>query len=318
MRMRAGIGLCLGVATLLVTAVVTAEDPAPRQHIERMVVAAGAVSFHGMVVYGYGGHAEPMEIVRLQESEPTERVFTLRGPPREVFRKEGRVRWVLPDQGIVVTEQARDARRRFTDISSAQLDALDEYYELELAGEDRVADRSAVVLDLRPRDSYRYGYRLWLDQETGLLLASECRARDGQVIEHFMFVELDTDPSPSSLEPRLSDSGLKVVEVPEGPASDEEHRWHATRVPPGFTLLSHGKRWRRGQEEPVEHLLYGDGFGAVSVYIAQGEDMDFHGHSGKGATRMAGANVNGHHVTVVGEVPSATIEMVLSSVERRP
>ena len=304
--------------TLVLAPLAAAADTSPRDLIERMVSAAGNVSFHGVLVYGYSGHAEPLEIVRIQESGPKERLYTLRGHPREVFRDDSQVRWVLPEQGIVLVEKGRESRRRFTDITGAQLDSLDEYYVVERAGTDRVADRPAEVLDLKPRDEYRYGYRLWLDAETGLLIASECRNADGEVIEHFMFIELDTDPSEAALEPRLPDADLELVEAPEPQQSESDGEWRASQLPPGFELLSHGQRWRKGEDEPVEHLLYGDGFGAVSVYIAHGEDMDFQGHSGKGATRMAGANVDGHHITVVGEVPSATIEMVLSGMTREP
>ncbi|MCP1675907.1 sigma-E factor negative regulatory protein RseB [Natronocella acetinitrilica] len=315
MLRRLSAAVAIGLATLGVSGLVAADGDA-REQIERMSAAAASTSFHGVLIYGYGGHTEPLEIVRLLESGPRERLYTLRGAQREVFRQEDHVRWVLPDQGVVLIEQGRESRRRFTDITASQLDALASYYELAVIGEDRVADRPAIVLELKPRDEYRYGYRLWLDDETGMLLASECRTADGEVIEHFMFVELNMNPPPEAILPRLSDDGLEVVEAPSPSIHDEAGQWEASEVPAGFQLLSHGKRSRRGGGEPVEHLLYGDGFGAVSIYIAEGEDMDFHGHSGKGATRMAGANRDGYHITVVGEVPSATIEMVLSGVRR--
>lgn len=292
-------------------------DEHPRAQIERMAAAASSVSFHGLLVYGYGNYSEPLEIARLQGSPTRERLFTLRGSPREVFRQDDHVRWVLPDQGVVLIEKAQQGRRRFSDITAPQLDVLDEYYSLKVVGDDRIADRGATVIDLQPLDDYRYGYRLWLDRETGMLIASECRSADGEIIEHFMFVQLETDPPADAIEARIGDNGLDVIEVPRPPEDESADEWRATRLPPGFELLSRGSRWRPGDDEPVQHLLYGDGFGAVSIYIADGQDVGFHGQSGKGATRMAGANREGHHITVVGEVPSATIDMVLSGVQRR-
>jgi len=70
---------------------------------------------------------------------------------------------------------------------------------------------------------------------------------------------------------------------------------------------------------PVEHLVYTDGLASVSVFIehleASGEHQE--GTSRMGAVNAFGTMVDSFQVTVVGEVPEATVERIGRSVSRR-
>jgi len=294
------------------------ESPAARAQIERMVVAADALSFHGLLIHAQGDHIESLELVRWIDGGVRERVHTLRGPQRELLRHEQGMRWAMPDRGVVVHEHRPRPQGRFSAITREQLAVLSDYYTLDDGGTDRMAGREAQVVVLHPRDEYRYSYRLWVDDETGLLLASQCLSEHGAVIEQFMFVQLQFDPDPALREPVVSLDGLAVVSGQEADATPGagDPAWRATDLPPGFALLRHGRRRAPGGTFEVEHLLYGDGFAAVSVYVAPSENLDFTGHSRHGATRIAATTIDGHHVTLVGEVPTRTLERVLRGIER--
>jgi len=70
----------------------------------------------------------------------------------------------------------------------------------------------------------------------------------------------------------------------------------------------------------VEHLVYSDGLAVVSVFIepqGSGSAKPMTGSTGMGAVNAFGAMVNGHQVTVVGEVPAATVTMIGQSIEYR-
>jgi sigma-E factor negative regulatory protein RseB len=295
------------------------ESPEARRHIERMVEAADALSFHGLLIHAQGDHIESLELVRWIDGGVRERVHTLRGPQRELLRHEQGMRWAMPDRGVVVHEQRPRPQGRFSAISREQLAVLSNYYSLDHGGTDRIAGREAQVVTLHPRDEYRYSYRLWVDDETGLLLASQCLSEHGSVIEQFMFVQLEFDPDVRLREPVVPLDGLAVVSGPDSDAisGSGDPAWRATDLPPGFALLRHGRRLAPGGAFEVEHLLYGDGFAAVSVYVAPSENLDFTGHSRHGATRIAATTIDGHHVTLVGEVPTKTLERVLLGIERR-
>jgi sigma-E factor negative regulatory protein RseB len=54
-------------------------------------------------------------------------------------------------------------------------------------GLDRVADHEADVLAVKARDKYRYGYRLWADRASGLLLRADVIGERGEILETAAF-----------------------------------------------------------------------------------------------------------------------------------
>ena len=51
-----------------------------------------------------------------------------------------------------------------------RLQDLDDYYVIQLGNVERITGRPAQRVIVKPVDQYRYGYHLWADKETGLLL----------------------------------------------------------------------------------------------------------------------------------------------------
>ncbi len=289
-------------------------SPSPESLLLQMAGAAASVSFHGLLVYGQSDRLDAMEVVRAAE-HGQERVYSLTGQPREMVRQDHETRWVLPRERTVLVDRAQ-RRQRPGGISREQVAELPRWYRLKVRGTDRVAGRVSRVLYLEPQDAYRYGYRLWLDKETGLLLRSECRDQDSRVLEHFMYVQLELDGGDvsSALRARIPDSGFRVVDSGTANIDDPDERWLARDLPPGFRLLEANRRKPPGAEESVLHYLYGDGLAAVSVYITQAPKHELEGYAERGNTRMAGRTVAGHHVTVVGEVPRVTVERILDGI----
>jgi len=66
----------------------------------------------------------------------------------------------------------------------------------------------------------------------------------------------------------------------------------------------------------VEHWVYSDCLASVSVYIEKSlKDHDvYSGVTHRGALNAFGTMVSGYYVTVVGEVPRQTVELIGKSV----
>jgi sigma-E factor negative regulatory protein RseB len=67
----------------------------------------------------------------------------------------------------------------------------------------------------------------------------------------------------------------------------------------------------------LEQFVFSDGLAALSVYVESGTEDGLSGVSRIGAIHAAGGKVAGHQVTVVGEVPAATVEAMLASVRHK-
>ncbi len=73
-------------------------------------------------------------------------------------------------------------------------DGLESQYDLEIEGSDRMAGVETQVVAIKPRDAWRFGYRLWLDQRNGLVLRSALLDENGYPIEQLMFTDLQVKP----------------------------------------------------------------------------------------------------------------------------
>ncbi|MCC5811959.1 MAG: MucB/RseB C-terminal domain-containing protein [Ectothiorhodospiraceae bacterium] len=304
-------------ALMVGAAVADDAEPIAQALLKKMVDAAGTLAFTGTLVYGDANSLDAMEVVRIGE-EQRERIATLTGEHREMFRDSVRVSWLLPREKVLIVDQS-EGQRRLTELTRDQIRELPRWYELRLKGVDRVAGRDARVVEVLPRDDYRYAYRLWLDRETGLLLRSQCHNSDQELLEHFMFVSLKLDKGQASehIEYTIDHRGFKEMESEVESINESSQEWHAADLPPGYRLLSAHLRSPPGSSESVQHYLYGDGLGAVSVYITAGGENGLDGYSERGNTRMAGREHGDYHITVVGEVPRATVERVLAGMQRR-
>jgi sigma-E factor negative regulatory protein RseB len=287
--------------------------------------AARTLNYDGTFVYLHGDQLEAVRIVhRVENGRVQERVISLNGSAREVVRTDQEVRCYLPDEKSVMVEHRRADDTNFPSLLPEQLSWLTANYEIELGPVGRVTGRAVQQIIIKPRDEYRYGYHLWADQETGLLLQADLRDASGDLIEQFMFAHVVIGASipTAALEAATRDKGFtwhRDSNAGAMPATDS--RWRAEGLPSGFRLSRHVVRQALRRNVPVEHLVLTDGLATVSVFIesiGESEAAGMLGASHVGAVHAFGARVGDHLVTAVGEVPVATVELIAGAVRQSP
>lgn len=312
---------------MVVPAMAAASEPRDaRAWIERMVQAVQGLAYEGTFVYSHGDQLEAMRILHRADGEAErERLVSLTGAAREILRDNDAVTCILPDSRSVVVEKRR-ARGYLPEGLLRLPEGLERHYEFVLGGADRMAGRPAQVIAVQPRDGYRYGYRLWLNRETALLLKADLLDERGRAVEQMMFTSLEVRPDipPERLEPSVSGRGYEWFRVPEphaaAPESPAPREWSVRELPPGFRMAMHAEHGLPTSRMPVEHLMYTDGLASVSVYIERpGQDVEMlRGPSRMGAVNAFGLEVDGHQVTAVGEVPERTVELIARAVRHAP
>ena len=299
-----------------------------RTWLMKMNQAAHTLNYSGSFVYQHGDQLESMRIMRnVQGGVVRERLLSLNGAAREVIRTNQEVRCYLPDENTVVVEHRRAEARSFPSLLPESLRNLDKNYAIALGRTGRVVDRSAQEVTISPRDSYRYGYQLWADKESGLLLKANLVDDKGKVIEQFMFtsIEMGGTMPDSAFEPRDAAKGyVWYREDKENTVSTSASKeWQVKRLPPGFTLSMHMTRMIPKHKTPVEHLVYSDGLAVVSVFVEkldsdQADTSDANEVMHIGAVHARGLNIGTHQVTVMGEVPIITVDMIGDSIAPMP
>lgn len=285
-----------------------------------MADAMRARAYEGTLVYTHGDHMESMSVVhgRLGGVEH-ERMRTLSGQPFELIRMGDELTCVWPEsQRVMVSKRQGDL---LPPRPPRGFEALPEHYAAEFEGDARVAGRSARVVHVRPADRYRYGYRIWIDRDTRLLLRSDLLSVEGDPVERIMFTELrplDSVPA-SRFEPTLE--GMEYTRHGDPAAGStvlDDPSWRVTDLPPGFRTVSHRREAMPPHGMAVQHSVFTDGLASVSVFVEPPEsgEMPLEGISRMGAVHAFGLEREGHHVTAVGEVPAMTVRRIARSVRR--
>lgn len=292
--------------------VAVGSEGTPGEQLARMSDALRSLSYEGTLVYLHENKLETLRIVhRVEDGQVHEQLVSLNGPVRTLTREKGKVTCELSDShpisvpGHAVGKDVLYAR-------TIDPGALADNYVVHPLGTARVAGRQTDVVGIIPRDGLRYGYRFYLDRASGLPLKSDLMGQQTDPIEQIMFTSLDLLPSGDSVSivakpvPEPDPAGAASV-VPESSA------WRFAALPRGFTLVMRDN-WRDAAGEPVEHLVVSDGLASVSVYVERDPQEGLEGGTRIGAVHAAGSRVSDHQVTVVGEVPSATVEAVLAGI----
>ncbi|HEB58356.1 MAG TPA: hypothetical protein ENJ01_03965 [Gammaproteobacteria bacterium] len=307
---------------------VMAEKDDAQALLERMFRASSMHSYQGTFVYTRNNAMHAMSIYHSAgPSGIRERIVSMDGSGREVIRDNDLVTCYLPDRRSVVVEKARPSSDQFPPQFPTRIDELLPFYDFSVVPEcrERVANRTTSKIMVTPRDEFRYGYRLWIDKETGLLLKTKLLGAGDVAVEQFMYTSIQYMPKlpDDLLKPTIDGAGFNWVRSDENGAElhmGPQKEWGFTELPPGFRMEMHTAHHPVDERMSTEHLLLSDGLASISVFISRhdGKGEELMGGSRMGAVNAYGRVVDGYHVTAVGEVPQAAVRMVAESIVRKP
>jgi sigma-E factor negative regulatory protein RseB len=305
----------------------------PREWLLRMNKALTTRNYDGTFFHLSEGRIETMRIVhRVRAGRVTERLQSLDGSGREFVRANDELTCYLPDQHTVLVEPRQD-KGPFLG-SLPQFDAsVGDFYRIEALPATHILGRAARVIAVNPKDQFRFGYRLWLDEKTAMPLRTQLCDSHGQVIEQIFFARLEMPENipDSDLAPTVRTDGMRWVRqgAPVDNASAALSAYRASQLPPGFRLTVQGAQTLGGASSPASHLVYSDGLATVSVFVEEQSGVPsgvtaapdtqaeppMQGLARVGSGFAFSTIVQGHQVTAVGEVPAQTVEFIAHSVK---
>lgn len=282
--------------------------------LNSMTQAMQEKSYHGNFIYLSDGKIENMIFVhRNIDGDISERLYSLNGEAREIIRDNDALTCIWPDSQSVVID---------TSVINSQLPAqlpvdlslLSDNYDFNVMGEERIADLNTVIVSIKPKDSYRYGYQYWIDQDSDLLVRTTVMNEVGKVVEQLMFTQLQISPVEDQLLKPVSKSGtFQKHEIKPhasaAPIKVADSQWRVRMLPNGFNLTMHQ---RKIKPKVVEHLVFSDGMSSLSVFIEKKSKAPqvLTGYSNMGAVNAFGRYEDNFHITAVGEVPPQTARLI--------
>jgi sigma-E factor negative regulatory protein RseB len=274
--------------------------------------------------------------------------------PRSTFRHNNDVTTFLPDQKIVRIEK-REQIGGFPELLQPGAGSIPEFYVVKAMGNERVAGLDAEVVQLSPKDALRFGYRIWTEKKTNLVVKLQTMDANGAVLEQAAFSELQMD-APVKMDKLVrmmaATEGYKVDQSPIAQTSSANEGWSLKAPVPGFKSLSCYKRGNASPANPAAaaanaatnaatgatsatntvtgpltspldgttfQWIFSDGLATVSLFV---EEFDKNRHTqegllAQGATHTLLKRMNEFWLTAVGEVPPQTLKAFARGLERK-
>ena len=290
--------------------------------LRKIYLATERLSYSGTFVYQQGDRTETSRITRVTGAGGgIERVEVLDGMPREIVRTRDTVRCYLPESQTVKVERRID-QRAFPGMLPEHISDLARSYVITRGEKIRIAGHECEAVVLTPKDDLRYGYKLWADVNSGMLLKARTFNRKGETVEQFTFTQFAIGSVPRDrVRTRHAAQSWRVEDAAVAPANLTRSGWSVGAGLPGFRKITEVTR-RLSDARPVGQMVFSDGMAAVSVFIepmAGRTESARPGLSSLGSFHIYTREVANHVVTVVGEAPAASVQRIATQVEyRRP
>jgi sigma-E factor negative regulatory protein RseB len=255
-----------------------------------------------------------------------ERIEALSGAQRSTFRRNDHVMTFFPEEKVVKSEK-RENLDFFPNLPGAPDSTIGEFYDVRLLGKGRVAGFDADVLQLVPRDALRFGYRIWSERRSGLVVALQTVDGEGRVVEQSAFSELQFD-APVKMQALAqmmgNTAGYRVEKSELERTTPAAEGWTLREPVPGFKPVNCYRRALDGVTKPERTMqwTFSDGLASVSLFV---EPYDAQRPAREAVMTMGATNTLARRLsdkggdwwlTVVGEVPPQTLQAFAQSLVR--
>ena len=295
----------------------------PLAWLTRAAQASRQATYEGVYVHTNGDRTSTVRISHANHAgEEHERIEPLDGATMEIVRRNDEMYCRFPDAKTVRLDP-RITNRFFPSILSASAETIAASYNVKLGKTERVLGYECQWIRLEPRDQLRFSQRLCSELSSGLILRAKVINAARQVIEQYTFTDLRIGPQATKADLKSIFKARSRQWVTDGQPRDEtatvDTGWTVSKAPAGFHKVAELKRTLPGREKPVSQIVLTDGVASMSVFVEPAAASRASESSSEDGTTAFYARPMGEQlVTVLGEVPLATAQLVARNVARRP
>jgi len=305
---------------LLVPGTLLATEKTAMEWIHSMSEAMRNLNYRGHFVYMHDNQLESMSISHMKDaSGERERLLSLNGEAREVIRDDQNLTCIWPSSRKVVVDSSH--KNTYSPLLiPGDISKISHSYDISLAGQGRIAGYPAVVVQISPKDEFRYGLVFWISQENNLMLKSNLINERNEVVEQVMFTSLELLKAGEALDANATpviDDSFTMVRYHSGDAAEKTvatSSWKISHLPEGFKPVSVLERLNMESGEFFHQMVYSDGLASLSVFIEKFTSQMPGGNKSMGAVNAFIRIIDGHSVTAIGEVPAITVKTIAESV----
>jgi sigma-E factor negative regulatory protein RseB len=327
----------------LIAIIANAENSGPPSDLKdaqnwlmKIQSAAQKLNYSGTFVYQQGSQVRTSRITHILEGKnELEKLEVLDGKQREYIRNNEEITCYMPETKTLLVEK-RLTHDVFPAILSANSASLAEYYHVKKGEAGRIAGYDCQSIELTPNDNLRYGYKLWAEKSSGLLLRTQTLNEKNEVVEQISFTQIQIGGiHPAQAKSSFTNTTGWHVENP-AVTQVNSSGWKVNGLPSGFKKIREIKRTifdvpkqnaglvgaqannHLTSQREVSQIVFSDGLAAISVFVEPSSQSRTEGSLQQGAMNITGKRMGDFWITIVGEVPSTAIKNVANSIEFQP
>ena len=305
-----------------------AGTPSLDQWLMRLHAASRGRAYSGTFVVTTGQYMSSSRIWHVCDGQQQiEHVEALTGEPRSTYRRNDQVVTFWPASRVAIHER-RESLGLFPDLLNRADSSVARFYQLKTAGRERVAGLLAEIAQLTPVDEMRFGFRIWTELKSGLVVKLQTLDQHQTVLEQAAFSELQMDApvKMAKLAAQMENTqGYQLRSAILRSTTADAEGWRLTAVVPGFKPMSCNRRSAQnlpGTSDDTLQCVFSDGLASVSLFI---EPFDAARHlpaqhqqpMAMGATHVLMRQLGDWWLTAVGEVPVRTLKVFVEGLERK-
>ena len=316
------------LTALFITPFSVVASPVAQALIENMSEQARQLNYHGLFTYERGQQSSSYKIYhKVDKGFEKQRLLFLDGPEMEIINAGHDLSCVHPGSSNIHHRAEIGSAFQF----NRNMAAIWQYYSAQLIGEERLAGRQAIRIDLSPLDESRYPYVFYVDKKTGLMLKMLILDHQKTPLERFHYVDIsygqvsDADLQPTVAHYTQIKHGDKPAAIKTA-ASKLVLSW----VPRGFkreTMPMHPWTTKQtpSKRANMHSYMYSDGLSSFSVFIESIDSLQLSDTRGlrkrMGSTSAISHVYQDRHqaymVTVIGEIPMMTANQIALAVRAK-
>lgn len=293
-------------------------DYSPQQWLEKMSKAMKMLDYQGTVVFVQDGRIDTMKYFHtVTNGLQKERLLSLNSPMREVIREAGKVRCIFKKSNKIVINHRPVSQSFILDLPT-DFSKLKDIYQFSIKGDESVAMLPARIISIEAKDRFRYGRSIWIDKQHFLPLKVEVYNLAGKTIEQVFFTDLLVGNKLSFAEANPEIEKAEVLNVYQQQTSTFDKAGFVLEdVPVGFNTVFYTQMDAENVKQPVEHLLISDGFSSISIYRESKSANIQLGLQSLGVVNSFTHNIDDSQITVMGEVPENSVQLIAQGVKFR-
>lgn len=234
----------------------------------------------------------------------------LDGPSKEVILHNNVISYLQPDS-VSFSLSSPYIFEAFPNIVYSNFKKIAEFYNFVFVGKARTANRSCQLIRIMAKDKDRFSYLLWIDDSSYLPLRIDLFDLDANLITQMKVIDIAPDFNVQAIKQYVDSRNYPILLAVNNqplPPDEIKPNW----LPKGFTQIATSRSFY--DDVQINTWLYSDGVFSFTINSSIKRNDAITQIVQQGGRSVVSTVINNREVTIIGDLPSMTIEHIAKNI----